>query len=468
MPTLIVVPDVPDIRGLHFRSIRGEDDADALCAVHAGRITRDAVDCLSKLEDWPSLDGLCNDLSDAIAAGEPDAWLVAQVNDRVVGYSQMDSWFEEDGVWVYLIMGWVLLGWRGQGIGTAMLHWGENRARRSAASQHSRERFEYAANASCTEQDCIALLRHEGYDVGFTTLEMRLDMSVPLPAVQPLPDGIEWRSVLPEQYPLIVSSLIDCYRHEYPGDRFRVRCGRESYFTHGLSHAQRDPWLLYVAWDGDQVAGQVFVTIENGRAEVDQVSIRPAWRRRGLGRALVTRAVRDAYQRGVQVIWLHTIAEYPTHAVDLYRSLGFHVIKEFGRYRKTPAQFCRHTSESQPYRTIGRPALHAPEPGHTIAVAFNSPQPLSVRRPFTLWFRSAPVRPAAPRPGRERRRVPSDGLLGRFPARLRLPLANVRFGQPLAQPAPGWGPDRSRAGSPAPAQAWAVGTRTDATTVCCS
>jgi mycothiol synthase len=337
MPTdPITLPYMPDIEGLCFRPIRSEEDTEALYAVHAGRIAHDKVDLLSKIEDLPSRDGLRGALSQVVAAGKQDQWLVAQVNERVVGYSnQTESWFEEDGVWVYFIGGWVLPEWRGQGIGTAMLHWGEHMARRSAASQYPNERFEFAANASCTEQDATALLLHEGYYVGFTTLEMRQDISIPLRAARPLPDGIEVRLVLPEHYPLIVSSIIESYQHEFPGNRFRGRVDRVAYFSARLSDPKRDPNLLYVAWDGNEIAGQITVMIENGRAEVDQVSIRPAWRRKGLGRALLTRVLQDVRERGVEVIWLDTIAEYPTRAVDLYSSLGFHVIKEFQRYRKS-------------------------------------------------------------------------------------------------------------------------------------
>jgi len=74
-----------------------------------------------------------------------------------------------------------------------------------------------------------------------------------------------------------------------------------------------------------------------GQAYLSQLSVRPAWRRRGLARALLIRALRDVRQRGEQVIWTDTFAEYQTRAMDLYFSLGFYVAKEFWRYRKSAA-----------------------------------------------------------------------------------------------------------------------------------
>jgi predicted GNAT family acetyltransferase len=89
-----------------------------------------------------------------------------------------------------------------------------------------------------------------------------------------------------------------------------------------------------VAWDGDEVVGQVLSVIQNGRAEVFEVSVRPAWRRRGLAHRLLSRALQALRERGIDVIRLHTVAEFRTRARELYGSLGFRVLKEFPRYPK--------------------------------------------------------------------------------------------------------------------------------------
>jgi GNAT superfamily N-acetyltransferase len=108
--------------------------------------------------------------------------LVAEVEERVVGYSRIVSWPEADGTWVYLTLGWVLPEWRGKGIGTAMLHWTENRIRRLATAEHPDAKCEFAANASSTEPEATALLLHEGYQVAYTVLEMGHVASAPVPA----------------------------------------------------------------------------------------------------------------------------------------------------------------------------------------------------------------------------------------------------------------------------------------------
>jgi mycothiol synthase len=327
--------DLPSLKGVRFRSIRGEKEADALYAIHTGRTAHDMVNLSLHNEDFPSLDELHSDLLRAIAAGEKDRWLVAQIHNRVIGYSQLANWHEEDELWVYFIGGWVLPEWRGKGIGSAMLKWGEDKARQLAAMHHPNERFEFAANASSTEHNATTLLQNEGYHVGFTTLEMRFDISTKLPPTPSLPHGIEIRPLLAEHTPQIISSIIECYQNGFPVNRFRTTFDRVAYFSTKFQNPNFDPNLCYVAWDGNEIAGQVFLVIDNGEVYVDQVSIRPGWRRNGLARALLIRALRDMREQGEEKIWLDTYAEYLTRAKDLYRSLGFYDVKEFPRYRKT-------------------------------------------------------------------------------------------------------------------------------------
>jgi mycothiol synthase len=331
----ITLSDIPAIEGLVFRPIRGEEDADAIHALRAGCIERDDVDLLSASEGLPSRDELRAALAQVIAAQQQNQRLVAEVNGQVVGYSLVDSWLEDDGRWVYLILGWVLPVWRGQGIGTALLHWGEQSARRLAADEHPHEPFEFAANASSTQPEATALLLHAGYSAGYIVLEMGLDFSA-LPPISPLPEGVEIRPVLPEHMPFIADSIGEAYRNEYAGGRFQQTCEFEESVAR-LSAPRQDPTLWQIAWAGQLVVGEVLPLIEKGRALMYDISVRPAWRRQGLARALLTRALWDLHERGVDVIRLNTVAEFRTRARDLYHGVGFRVLKEFPRYRKSPA-----------------------------------------------------------------------------------------------------------------------------------
>jgi mycothiol synthase len=320
------------VNGLRLRPIRGEEDAPDLVAIHLARKDHDQVDPLSTLESIPSLESMQTALTHAMAKGQQEDWLVAEVDKRVVGYGRIASWPERDGTWVYLALGWISPSWRGRGIGTAMLHRTEERIRHLADRDHPGENVELAANASSTEEEAAALLLHEGYQVAYTLAEMSFE-DTGLIRIQAMPGGFEVHKASPDHTPLIARSVYEAYEDEYPGGRYDASGDPED-FAAQLNAPEQDPSLWQVAWYGDEIAGQVLTIVERGRAEIFEVSVRPHWRRHGLARSLLSQTLQNLASRGIDVIRLHTRTDFQTRAIDLYTSLGFRVLKEFPRYRK--------------------------------------------------------------------------------------------------------------------------------------
>jgi mycothiol synthase len=320
------------IDGLNFRPIRGEQDAADLVAVHLDRKDRDQVDPLSTLESIPSLEAMQASLVNAVAKARQEDWIVAEVDESVGGYGRILSWPERDGTWVYLALGWVSPIYRNRGIGTALIRRMEERIRHMAVREHPGQKAEIAANASSTEEEATALLIHEGYHVAYTLAEMSFE-GHGIPGVCPLPAGFEVRPAFPDDGLLIAQSVLECYQGEYPGGRYDSG-GDPADFAAQLGAPKHDPTLWQVAWTGDEIAGQVLSVLERGRAEIFEVSVRPGWRRHGLARALLSRALQDLASRGIEIIRLHTSLDFQTRAVDLYTSLGFRILKTFPRYRK--------------------------------------------------------------------------------------------------------------------------------------
>ena len=332
------LPDAPPIPDLRFRPFAGVGDADKLRFVQTACAGPDGVDPLSTTERTLSREDIVRSLDAMTQAGGRDRTILAEVGDEAVGYNRFFDWIELDDTHVWLHVGWVVPAWRGRGLGTALLHWAEGRIRELAATRG--EPWEFAGNASGTEVEATALLLESGYHAAYTVLEMELDWeafgrvetefsrknSVSSP-------GIAIRPGDAADAALIAASIDESYRGEYEGGRFAERFDPAAY-AEELAEASHDPALWRVAWAGDAVVGQVIPLIERGRAEVYEVSVRPAWRRRGIARALMVDALRELRRRETAVARLHTVAEFPTRATDLYQSLGFRVVKEFPRYRK--------------------------------------------------------------------------------------------------------------------------------------
>ena len=324
---MIELTDAPSIRGLVFRPFCGLADLPDIAAVRAACALRDRVDGLSSVESVPTLADLEERLVRSEGFDPESDVLVAQVDGQVVGYSSAIWWTETDGTWVYLTLGWVLPQWRGRGIGTAMLHWTQGRLRNLAASHPTQGKACLAAYASETETDTAALLTYEGYRPAFSVIELGIDDLTGL-RVAPLPGGFIAR-------PLESPDLPDLHRsmdQAYVGHAFSETPPYEEWAAR-----QTDLGTWHVAWDAatGAIAGQVQAVVYRGRGEVAEVSVGAPYRRRGLGQALLCRALLTLREQGIQEARIHTLAENPHQSWHLYEKVGFRVLKCFPRYRKS-------------------------------------------------------------------------------------------------------------------------------------
>ena len=102
------------------------------------------------------------------------------------------------------------------------------------------------------------------------------------------------------------------------------------------------PQLWQVAWDGDEVVGQVqnFIdTLENQdykrqRGYTEGISVRRPWRGRGVAKALIVRSMYMHKALGMTEVALGVDTNNPNGALKLYESLGYKAYKTLIVYRK--------------------------------------------------------------------------------------------------------------------------------------
>lgn len=84
----------------------------------------------------------------------------------------------------------------------------------------------------------------------------------------------------------------------------------------------------WVATDAaDRPVAYLLISVVDGNAHVDQVSVHPTHARQRLGRALLDTADAWARQRGLPAMTLTTFADVPWNA-PYYERLGFHVLDQ--------------------------------------------------------------------------------------------------------------------------------------------
>jgi mycothiol synthase len=100
-------------------------------------------------------------------------------------------------------------------------------------------------------------------------------------------------------------------------------------------HLQRrgfDPALWRLAWRAGALAG-IALAYARGPGEPDLgwisvLAVSPAWRRRGLGEALLRSAICELHARGVRRVGLGVDTRNETGALRLYERVGMHVVRQ--------------------------------------------------------------------------------------------------------------------------------------------
>ena len=326
----IAVPDAPAIPGLRFRGYAGEDDLPGIARVVNAEREADGR------QDPTSAERLA--LSYRYPTNfDPDLDIVlAEVEGVIVGYGFTDWADETDGSRGYRVAGYVDPAWRRRGIGGALLAANEHRALEVAQAHETDRPRHFTAWTWDTNEGAASLAMHTGYTAVRRFFEMvRADLREV--ALHPLPGGIDVRPATTEDARRVYGADIEAFRDHW-GDNE----GSEADFRQWTEDERFDPSLWVVAWDGDEVAGHVICEIDRianeryGRrnGHIDSVAVRRPWRRQGLARALLSRALLLLRERGMSRASLEVDAENPNQALALYRDVGFDVQMSATAYRK--------------------------------------------------------------------------------------------------------------------------------------
>jgi len=156
----------------------------------------------------------------------------------------------------------------------------------------------------------------------------------------PLPDGLEIRPIDPADrvmhrrvYDASARAFADSLGEEKP---------TETKFDEFVSDPLFAPVLWQVAFDGDQIAGQILNYLGDPEADgtrigwTEGISVQPEYRRRGLARALLARSLRVVRDAGATCAGLGVDLRNPNQAVDLYQGMGYRIISEGFEYALDP------------------------------------------------------------------------------------------------------------------------------------
>ena len=264
--------------------------------------------------------------------------LVIADSARFVGMAYV-TWSERSGKIVHWIEVWVHPERRREGIGRALVAWGERHAAdQVAASTGGPVELPHFLALGVMQENAAAMAFAPamGYVPNRFGHMMRRDLTEPIPDL-PLPDGIDVRPVLPEHHRAIWLADIEAFE-----DHFEPRVRTEEDFVSTYTGPNVDTSLWRVAWDGAEVVGSVQNQINPTESErlgielgwLEHVSVRRAWRGRGVASALIADSLRALRDRGMSIATLGVDALNPTGALGVYERLGFYRYVTWVAHRK--------------------------------------------------------------------------------------------------------------------------------------
>lgn len=261
---------------------------------------------------------------------------IAEVDGVAVGYWRMEWSQEPDGPRVYWCIGEVDGEHRRAGIGTELF--------RRASARADELRRTHPPGSKALEgwawdsaEFRVALLRKFGLERVTTDVKMIRPHLDDIPEAS-MPEGLVVRTPTDAELRKVWEADREAFR-----DHFGYVEPTEADYREFLSFPYNEPTLWRVAWDGEEIAGQVrsFIdapeneAFDRKRGWTEEISVRRPYRGRGLARSLLVQSLHALRERGMDDAGLAVHVDNPHGAFRLYESVGFVQIASFGTWRKT-------------------------------------------------------------------------------------------------------------------------------------
>jgi mycothiol synthase len=238
------------------------------------------------------------------------------------------------------IWGYVHPDYRGRGIGSHLLRWGEERARQAIERVPEDARVVLETSVYTTDEASKQLLAGAlGMEAAnYSWWEMLIEM-----AAEPAP--AQWA----EGIRVTTMAELDDARAIYTAVRKAFKDHRgyvEGPFEEGFNRWQHsvysdelfDPTLYFLAVSGDQVVGVSLCRPKSwtdpNTAYVDTLGVVEEFRRRGIGEALLRHSFAEFWRRDIPKVSLHVDGSSLTGATRLYERAGMHILRASDAYIK--------------------------------------------------------------------------------------------------------------------------------------
>jgi mycothiol synthase len=219
--------------------------------------------------------------------------------------------------------------YRGEGIGRQLLTWQEARGEARHRARHPAVPGQLMLCPYAHVTDHVRLAERSGYTAVRWFNEMLRDLNEPVPEPPPVPAGLRLVPFDPSLDDAVRRAHNEAFVQHW-GSSERDQVGWAEWFTRARAF---EPAVSFLVLDGDQVAAYLLsyhwpadaAATGLRDAWIGQIGTRPPWRGRGLGSAMIGRALVAYRDAGYHRAALGVDTENVTGALRLYERHGFTV-----------------------------------------------------------------------------------------------------------------------------------------------
>jgi len=276
--------------------------------------------------DWQNPD--FNPETDIHTVFDPNGKLIGLTECWLTSHPPVHPWnwicvhpdYLDKGIWEYLLV------------------WAENRSR--SALNIVPQGVRVAARTGTEHHNLagVQAIQSLGWNYNRSYYQMQTDLNE-TPEVPPSPDNIIIRTYDPAtETEAVYRAFVDSFKDHFGFVEQPFEHGFANFKHNLINEPGYDPNFWFVAVDGNEIAGICLCRLKSSEDPqcgwVNELGVRRAWRKKGLGTILLKQAFAAFYASGQKRAALGVDASSLTGALRLYERAGMRSIRQYDNFEK--------------------------------------------------------------------------------------------------------------------------------------
>lgn len=314
-------PPLAAVPGLQFRHWHSKADFALALEIFNAERKMNGLDYTFKLEDFEEEVNFYDNFD------INEQYIFAEYNGKAIAQFSFNWERQSDGLCVVYLDRTLLPEFYQEAIAQCILDYAEEKMKEQVALLPAEWPKAFRIYQRLKNQQAVDFYQKNGYTPVRHFFRMSRPIDLPL-ADHPLPKGFEIRPVEPSHYRAVWDAALEAFREHYGFVE-----PQEIHYETWQKDSTFQPHLWKIAWDVEknEVAGMVRnfhkpeedAEFNRKRGYTENIGVRPAYRSKGIAKALIAESIRMFKEMGMEETFLNVDASNPSGALKLYQSMGY-------------------------------------------------------------------------------------------------------------------------------------------------